>query len=198
MKAKRILVAAILLSALIPGLVVPGQTKKRVSTGNRRTTKPVNTDGNATASTPVSAATTSAAPTGGPAQTTTATAGTAGSAAITTSSGLIYIITRHGEGRQAQPGDIVAVHYTGLLGSGVKFDSSLDRGEPYSFKLGVGKVIKGWDEGIGKLRVGDQATLIIPPDLGYGARGAGGVIPPGATLIFVVELMDARPASNLN
>ncbi len=87
-------------------------------------------------------------------------------------------------------GKTVTVHYTGMLTSGVKFDSSLDRSEPISFPLGAGKVIKGWDEGIAKLRVGDKAMLIIPPQLGYGAKGAGnGEIPPNATLIFIVELV---------
>jgi FKBP-type peptidyl-prolyl cis-trans isomerase len=86
----------------------------------------------------------------------------------------------------------VIVHYTGLLGTGVKFDSSLDRGTPFTFPLGAGRVIKGWDEGIAKLRVGEQATLIIPPQLGYGERGAGGVIPPNATLIFLVELVGIK------
>ncbi|HVQ39611.1 MAG TPA: FKBP-type peptidyl-prolyl cis-trans isomerase [Pyrinomonadaceae bacterium] len=106
----------------------------------------------------------------------------------TTPSGLIYVITRHGEGRQPKPGDTVSVHYTGLLTNGVKFDSSLDRGNPISFELGVGRVIKGWDEGIAKLHVGDQATLVIPSSLGYGAKGIG-PIPPDATLVFIVELV---------
>lgn len=99
------------------------------------------------------------------------------------------MITRRSEGRQPRPGENVIVNYTGLLTSGVKFDSSLDRGKPFKFQLGLGRVIKGWDEGIVKLRVGEQATLVIPPQLGYGATGAGGVIPPEATLIFVVELI---------
>jgi len=106
-----------------------------------------------------------------------------------TPSGLIYVITRRSTGQAPRSGDTVIVNYTGLLGSGVKFDSSLDRGQPFKFKLGEGRVIKGWDEGIAKLHVGEQATLIIPPHLGYGAKGAGGVIPPDATLIFLVELM---------
>jgi len=113
-------------------------------------------------------------------------------------SGLIYVITRRSDGRSPRPGETVVVNYTGLLSNGVKFDSSLDRGQPYKFKLGLGRVIKGWDEGIEKLRVGEQATLIIPPQLGYGANGSGDVIPPDATLIFVVELMgiEEPPASN--
>lgn len=114
------------------------------------------------------------------------------SAAVTTASGLTYIITQKGTGAQLKNGDNVIINYTGLLTDGTKFDSSLDRGEPFSFPLGAGKVIKGWDEGVGKLRVGDRATLIIPPALGYGARGAGGVIPPDATLIFIVEVMGVQ------
>ena len=112
--------------------------------------------------------------------------------ATTTPSGLTYMITRRSQQRQPIPGETVIVNYTGLLPSGVKFDSSLDRGEPFNFPLGMGRVIKGWDEGIGKLRIGEQATLIIPPQLGYGERGAGGVIPPNATLIFIVELLGIK------
>lgn len=111
------------------------------------------------------------------------------SAATTTPSGLIYIVTRRSDGRYPRPGETVIVNYTGLLGNGVKFDSSLDRGQPFKFKLGEGRVIKGWDEGIEKLRVGEQATLVIPGQLGYGASGSGDVIPPDATLIFIVELI---------
>lgn len=111
------------------------------------------------------------------------------SAVTTTPSGLIYIITKRSTGRTPRPGETVVVNYTGLLTNGVKFDSSLDRGQPYKFKLGAGRVIKGWDEGIEKLRVGEQATLVIPPLLGYGANGSGGTIPPDATLVFIVELM---------
>ena len=103
-------------------------------------------------------------------------------------SGLSYIITRLGEGRQPLPGEKVIVHYTGVMTSGVKFDSSVDRGQPYAFELGKAQVIKGWDEGIAKLRVGTQATLIIPPHLAYGEKGRG-PIPPNATLIFIVELV---------
>lgn len=115
------------------------------------------------------------------------------SIATTTASGLTYIITERGTGERAAAGKTVTVHYTGLLTSGAKFDSSLDRNEPISFPLGAGRVIKGWDEGIAKLRVGDKAMLIIPPALGYGARGAGnGEIPPNATLIFIVELVGVQ------
>ncbi|MFN2453455.1 MAG: FKBP-type peptidyl-prolyl cis-trans isomerase [Pyrinomonadaceae bacterium] len=119
------------------------------------------------------------------------------SPATTLPSGLIYLVTRHGTGAQLKVGDTVSVHYTGLLTNGTKFDSSLERNEPIAFPLGAGRVIKGWDEGIARLHIGDQATLIIPPQLGYGAKGAGGVIPPDATLIFIVEVVgikDAVPA----
>jgi peptidylprolyl isomerase len=121
------------------------------------------------------------------------------SGAVKTPSGLIFLLTRKGTGALPKTGQTVSVHYTGTLTDGTKFDSSRDRGEPIEFPLGQGRVIKGWDEGIAKMHVGDQAILIIPPTIGYGARGAGGVIPPDATLIFIVELVgvkDADPASN--
>ena len=106
------------------------------------------------------------------------------------------MITPRNAGQLPRAGETVVVNYTGLLGNGVKFDSSLDNGHPFKFKLGAGRVIKGWDEGIAKLRVGEQATLIIPPHLGYGAKGAGGgAIPPGATLIFIVELIGIEEAT---
>ena len=113
-------------------------------------------------------------------------------AAMTTPSGLTYLITKKGMGRQPKNGETVIVHYTGMLTNGVKFDSSLDRNEPFEFKLGVGQVIRGWDEGFSNLRVGDHAILLIPAALGYGSRGAGGVIPPDSKLIFVVELVDVK------
>tara|TARA_B100000900_G_scaffold408162_1_gene421999 strand:+ start:425 stop:1204 length:780 start_codon:yes stop_codon:yes gene_type:complete len=110
---------------------------------------------------------------------------------ITTESGLQYEITKKGTGEQPQAGDKVTVHYTGFLtdSAKTKFDSSVDRGQPFTFKLGKGQVIKGWDEGLALLSVGDNATFTIPSDLAYGERGAGGVIPPNADLIFEVELI---------
>jgi FKBP-type peptidyl-prolyl cis-trans isomerase len=108
---------------------------------------------------------------------------------VTTSSGLQYIDLKVGTGATAQAGQTVSVHYTGWLENGKKFDSSVDRGQPFSFPLGAGRVIKGWDEGVKGMKVGGKRKLIIPSNLGYGARGAGGVIPPNATLIFEVELL---------
>jgi peptidylprolyl isomerase len=112
-----------------------------------------------------------------------------GLSVIKTPSGLQYIDLVVGTGASPQTGQIVSVHYTGTLENGTKFDSSRDRGQPFKFKIGVGQVIKGWDEGVGSMKVGGQRQLIIPPHLGYGESGAGGVIPPNATLIFDVELL---------
>lgn len=112
---------------------------------------------------------------------------------VTTESGLQYEDTTVGTGAQAKAGQHVKVHYTGWLYDGgvkgAKFDSSKDRGDPFAFDLGAGSVIKGWDEGVQGMKVGGARTLIIPAALGYGARGAGGVIPPNATLMFDVELL---------
>lgn len=112
--------------------------------------------------------------------------------AVTTDSGLQYIDLVEGKGRQAELGDTATVHYTGWLADGTKFDSSLDRRQPFSFRVGAGQVIKGWDEGVGTMKVGGKRKLIIPPDLAYGPRGAGHVIPPNATLTFEVELLGLR------
>lgn len=111
---------------------------------------------------------------------------------ITTPSGLQYIDVVEGTGETPQTGQTVIVHYTGTLENGQKFDSSRDRNQPFEFPIGRGRVIKGWDEGLSTMKVGGQRRLIIPAELGYGARGAGGVIPPNATLIFDVELLGVR------
>ncbi|CAB3786008.1 FKBP-type peptidyl-prolyl cis-trans isomerase [Pararobbsia alpina] len=109
--------------------------------------------------------------------------------AITTDSGLKYEDLTEGAGDEATKGANVVVHYTGWLTDGQKFDSSKDRNEPFSFPLGAGHVIRGWDEGVQGMKVGGVRKLTIPPELGYGVRGAGGVIPPNATLVFEVELL---------
>jgi peptidylprolyl isomerase len=115
---------------------------------------------------------------------------------MTTASGLQITDTKVGTGAAPRTGQICVMHYTGWLYSngakGAKFDSSLDRGQPFEFPIGTGRVIRGWDEGVASMKVGGKRTLIIPPDLGYGARGAGGVIPPNATLIFEVELLGVK------
>ena len=111
---------------------------------------------------------------------------------VTTPSGLKYVDHVVGTGDAAVAGKTVNVHYTGWLENGKKFDSSVDRGQPFSFPLGAGRVIKGWDEGVQGMKVGGKRKLTIPSDLGYGSRGAGGVIPPNATLIFDVELLGVR------
>jgi FKBP-type peptidyl-prolyl cis-trans isomerase len=110
----------------------------------------------------------------------------------TTKSGLKYETLKKGDGPEAKAGQQVSVHYTGTLTDGKKFDSSLDRGVPFPFKLGAGQVIKGWEEGVAGMKVGEKRKLTIPPDLAYGKAGAGGVIPPDATLVFEVELLSVR------
>jgi FKBP-type peptidyl-prolyl cis-trans isomerase len=110
---------------------------------------------------------------------------------VTTPSGLKYTDLQQGQGQEAKSGDTVRVHYTGWLENGTKFDSSVGRG-PFSFKLGAGQVIRGWDEGVAGMKIGGKRRLTIPADLGYGTRGAGGVIPPNATLIFEVELLGVK------
>ncbi len=108
---------------------------------------------------------------------------------VTTSSGLKYQVLTPGTGAEARPGQQVTVHYTGWLTNGTKFDSSVDRNDPFRFNLGGRQVIAGWDEGVAGMKVGEKRKLTIPADLGYGSRGAGGVIPPNATLVFDVELL---------
>ena len=112
--------------------------------------------------------------------------------ATTTESGLKYVILKEGDGEKPQSGQTVSVHYSGYLVDGTKFDSSHDRNKPFEFPLGKRKVIKGWDEGVALLNVGSKAKFIIPPELGYGTRGAGGLIPPNATLVFEVELLSIK------
>lgn len=111
---------------------------------------------------------------------------------VTTESGLKYVDVVAGTGREAVSGNLVTVHYTGWLTNGTKFDSSVDRRDPFSFPIGSGKVIKGWDEGVAGMKIGGKRKLTIPPQLGYGSRGAGGVIPPNATLVFDVELLEVK------
>jgi peptidylprolyl isomerase len=136
----------------------------------------------------VAAAGVAAIPHSAPAQTTGKT--------TTTASGLQIIDTVVGKGAMPKPGQICVMHYTGWLyeggNKGKKFDSSVDRNQPFEFPIGQRKVIAGWDEGVASMKVGGKRTLIIPPALGYGARGAGGVIPPNATLMFEVELLDVK------
>ncbi len=115
-----------------------------------------------------------------------------GAKAMTTESGLRYEDIVVGTGASPERGQEVTVHYTGTLEDGTKFDSSLDRGQPFKFNIGIGQVIKGWDEGVLTMKVGGKRKLVIPPQLGYGARGAGGVIPPNATLVFEVELLGTQ------
>ena len=172
MKFILVFITAVLVLSSIPGTAQSQTQKHRSVTTAKRKTGSIKRA-------PITAVTSRSAPVG------------------TTPTGLIYVITRHGEGPQAKAGDTVSVNYTGVLPDGTKFDSSLDRGQPFSFELGVSPVIKGWNEGIAKLHVGDQATLIIPPALGYGPKGFG-PIPPDATLIFVVELLGIQEKSASN
>lgn len=171
MKLTLIIIAAILSSAPTAAFGAQGQARKNVNTTGRGTKPGV--------------------------QTRATTVLTKSGKIVATPSGLTYVVTRQTKGLLPRPGQRVIVNYTGILTNGLKFDSSLDRGQPFVFELGRGQVIKGWDEGIGRLHVGEQATLIIPPELGYGASRPGHPIPPNATLIFVVELIgiEGEPAA---
>ena len=112
---------------------------------------------------------------------------------VTTSSGLQYEVLASGDGQSVSAGDMVVVHYTGWLTDGTKFDSSVDRGQPFVFQVGAGNVIQGWDEAVGLMKIGDKWKLTIPPDLAYGERSiGGGLIPPNSTLVFDVELLDLQ------
>jgi len=111
---------------------------------------------------------------------------------VTTPSGLKYTDIKVGDGAEAKAGQVVDVHYTGWLTNGTKFDSSVDRGKPFSFKLGAGQVIEGWDKGVAGMKVGGKRKLTIPPGLGYGTQSVGGVIPPNSTLVFDVELLGVK------
>jgi peptidylprolyl isomerase len=122
----------------------------------------------------------------------TAGSGNASGQTIATASGLKFVDTVVGTGAQPQKGQTVTVHYSGYLVDGKKFDSSVDRGQPFSFVLGVGQVIKGWDEGVATMKVGGKRKLTIPPELGYGPSGSPPVIPPNAVLIFDVELLSVK------
>jgi len=126
------------------------------------------------------------------AKATTTTAPAAGNVQVL-SGGVRAEDLKVGDGALAETGTNVTVHYTGWLTDGTKFDSSVDRGDPFKFRLGAGQVIRGWDEGVKGMRVGGKRKLTIPPDMGYGATGAQGVIPPNATLVFDVELLDVKP-----
>ena len=111
---------------------------------------------------------------------------------FTSTTGLKYADEKVGESDSPKPGQMVTVHYTGTLMDGRKFDSSRDRNQPFTFQIGVGQVIKGWDEGVMTMKVGGKRKLTIPPELGFGAKGAGGMIPPNATLLFDVELLSIK------
>ena len=114
---------------------------------------------------------------------------------VTLPSGLKYVDVKPGSGARAKAGDMVRVHYIGMLTNGTTFDSSRDRGQPFDFALGSGQVIRGWDEGVAGMRVGGLRKLIVPPALGYGDQGAGDKIPPNATLVFTIELLAIAPGS---
>ena len=162
------------------------------------TEAPATTAITATTETTETGATTATTVTEPTAITTTTNITTSEGETMTTASGLQYSEVSAGTGDAPAAGDIVSVHYTGTLTNGVVFDSSYGRGQPIQFPLGQGQVIPGWDEGIGLMKKGGKAKLTIPPDLAYGAQGAGGVIPPNATLLFDVELVDIRKGAPAN
>jgi peptidylprolyl isomerase len=176
-------------------MVACTQASDTTSNAGQATSTPTTaaTVGANVAVTPTPTSEPAANPTATPTTTPTAgkTAGTSGKT-VTTPSGLKYEELKVGTGATPKAGQMVSVHYTGTLENGTKFDSSRDKGVPFEFPIGTGQVIKGWDEGVITMKVGGRRKLIIPPDLGYGAEGAGGVIPPNATLIFDVELLGVK------
>jgi FKBP-type peptidyl-prolyl cis-trans isomerase len=173
----------VLVAVLAFGLTACGSESTESSSTESSSTASSSTE---STTAPSSASASDAAPSGGPTP-------VADTAFTTSQNGLkIYDFTT-GDGAEATEGDRVTVHYTGWLASdSTKFDSSRDRGEPFQFNLGAGEVIQGWDQGVQGMSVGGTRQLVIPPDLGYGARGAGGAIPPNATLIFEVELLEVN------
>jgi FKBP-type peptidyl-prolyl cis-trans isomerase len=150
------------------------------------------TGGSSSSSTSATGSSSTSATTAAPPAAASGTEATAAAKEITMPNGLKYVDLKVGDGQIAETGMTAQVHYTGWLTDGTKFDSSVDRGQPFSFKLGAGQVIRGWDEGVKGMRVGGKRKLTIPPDMGYGAAGAGGVIPPNATLVFDVELLGVQ------
>ncbi|MBI3965396.1 MAG: FKBP-type peptidyl-prolyl cis-trans isomerase [Chloroflexi bacterium] len=175
-----ILVAGCSGSAAAPTPAAPAKQAAPVPAA-QPTSQPASSPAAPASASPAAKPAVSASPTGG-----------AGGASVKTPSGLEYEDVVVGTGEEARAGRTVSVHYTGRLTNGTKFDSSVDRGQPFEFPLGAGRVIRGWDEGVAGMKVGGKRKLTIPPDLGYGARGAGNVIPPNATLVFDVELLAVR------
>jgi peptidylprolyl isomerase len=175
-------------------LTVAACSKPSASTEPATTKAADATAGTAASETATTSTTTTAAPAATPPTTEGAAMDTFAMPANlqTTSSGLKYTIDQPGTGEQPKAGQTVSVHYTGWLTDGSKFDSSRDRGAPLEFPVGRGRVIQGWDEGIAAMKVGEKRTLVIPPELGYGPSGMGGVIPPNATLVFKVELVGVK------